>query len=184
MSDLPFDPEYDQPSKTRRKQEAHDMQELGEQLMPLKRKQLERLNLPERVVDALLESQRLTERGAIKRQKQYIGKLMRDLDPEPIREFLSTLRATSDRHNAWLHRLERLRDTLIADDSALAAFIAEHPEAPVQSMRQAIRNAKAEQAAGKPPKAYRQLFQLLKEVIAEPAAPRLADEDEDETNED
>ncbi|GLS03269.1 UPF0307 protein [Chitiniphilus shinanonensis] len=160
-------------SKTRMKREAETLQSLGEALIPLDRKHLETLDLPDKLFDALLEAKRLKAHGAIARQKQYIGKLMRQVDPAPIQALLDTLAGVSDRHTAWLHQLERLREALIADPKRLEGFVAEHPGVDIQRLRQLIRSAqkeRADAAAGKqvPPKAFRELFQLLKDHIAEP----------------
>jgi ribosome-associated protein len=149
------------------------LQELGEALIPLDKKQLKNLNLPDKLYDALVEAKRLTAHGAISRQKQYIGKLMRQVDPEPIREFLDAINGVSDRHSAWLHRLERLREQLVSDPKAIEKLLEECPTVDVQRLRQLIRNAQKEREQTKPPKSFREIFQLLKEYIPEPPIPGL-----------
>ncbi len=158
-------------SKSEMKRDMTALQELGEALIPLDRKLLATLNLPEKLFDALLEAKRLTAHGAISRQKQYIGKLMRGVDTAPIRELLDKIAGVSDRHSAWLHRLERLRESLLGDPKAMESLMAECPQLDVQRLRQLIRNAQKEREQNKPPKNYRELFQLLKEYIPEPPIP-------------
>ncbi len=173
------------PSKSQKKRDAEALQALGTELIALSHDSLKKLQLPENLYLAIREAQKITANGAIRRQRQYIGKLMRDIDPEPIREFLAVLRGESDQHTAWLHRLERQRDRLLQDDEALAEFLAAHPDCDVQNLRQLIRNARKEQAESKPPKAYRQLFQLLKSLSPAPGLPQHATaSDSDEDNED
>ncbi|WP_043649237.1 ribosome biogenesis factor YjgA [Chitinilyticum litopenaei] len=163
-------------SKTQLKRESEELQALGEKLIPLDRKQLETLQLPDKLFDALLEAKRLKAHGAIARHKQFIGKLMRNVDPAPIQALLDKLAGVSDTHNAWLHGLERQRDRLLSDPKALEVLIDEQPQLDVQQVRQLIRNAQKEKASlGSPKplpmKAYRELFQLLKSCHPEPALP-------------
>lgn len=183
MHDDDFEDDPNWVSKTRRKQESTDLQDLGEELIKLRNDQLAPLDLPERLLDALKEARRLTANGAIRRQRQYIGKLMREVDPVPIRALLERLANVSDEHTAWLHGLERWRERLLADDKALTLFASEHPEADVQHLRQLIRNTHRERSQNKPPKAFRELFQALKALIPEPEVPlptSAQDEDEDD----
>ncbi|BCL75019.1 UPF0307 protein [Jeongeupia sp. HS-3] len=150
------------------KRDMNALQDLGEALIPLDRKYLAGLNLPESLFNALIEAKRLTANGAVARHKQYIGKLMRHVDPAPIQALLDSLSGNSDRHNAWLHQLERQRDKLLSDPKATEALIDAHPELDVQQLRQMIRNALKEREQQKPPKAFRELFQLLKTLNPEP----------------
>ncbi|GGP19806.1 ribosome biogenesis factor YjgA [Silvimonas iriomotensis] len=158
-------------SKSQMKREMTALQDLGAELIPLDIKLIENLGLPERLVMAIRECKRLRAHGAIARQKQYIGKLMRDVDPEPIRAMLARIAGQSDEHNAWLHKLERLREKMLVEPKAVEAFVAEHPDVDVQHLRQLIRNAIKEREQQKPPKAFRELFQLLKEQFAQPVQP-------------
>ncbi|WP_091189592.1 ribosome biogenesis factor YjgA [Formivibrio citricus] len=160
-------------SKSEMKRDMLALQELGEALIPLDKKLLATLNLPEKLYDALIEAKRLTAHGAISRQKQYIGKLIRNVDPAPIRELLDKIAGVSDRHSAWLHRLERLREQLMTDPKALEKLLEECPTMDIQRMRQLVRNAQKEREQTKPPKAFREIFQLLKEYIPEPPIPGL-----------
>lgn len=160
-------------SKSQMKREMSALQDLGEALIPLDAKVLQTLNLPERLYNAIIEAKRIKANGAIARQRQFIGKLMRNVDPAPIHALLDARAGVSDRHNAWLHQLERTREKLITDAKAAESLIAEHPGVDIQRLRQLIRAAQKERAdleAGKqiPPKAFRELFQLLKDIIPEP----------------
>ncbi|MDR3413527.1 MAG: ribosome biogenesis factor YjgA [Formivibrio sp.] len=155
-------------SKSEMKRDMTALQELGEKLATLDKKQLATLNLPERLYDALIEFKRLTAHGAISRQKQFIGKLMRHVDPAPIQELLDKIAGVSDRHSAWLHKIERLRESLLTDTQAVEAFVAEFPQVDIQRLRQMIRNSQKERELQKPPKNFRELFQFLKDYIPEP----------------
>ena len=173
--------EDDAPSKSQRKREMDALQVLGSALTELSNETLRSLSLPEDLLAALLEYRRLKAHGAQRRQRQYIGRIMRSVDPEPIRARLAIMRGESDQHNAWLHRLEHLRERLLADDSVLAEFITSHPHSDAQTLRTLLRNARKEQLENKAPKAYRQIFQQLKEIIPEPSLSHYKKDPEDET---
>ena len=155
------------PSKTKMKKQMHDLQDLGKQLVELSKEQLAELDIPDNLRDAIAEIKRFKSFGAINRQLQYIGKLMRDVDPEPIQAKLAIWNGTSRAHVAWLHRVERWRDRLLEDQDALTELLSEHPHADIQHLRTLIRNAVKEKELGKPPKNYREIFQVLREIIPE-----------------
>lgn len=178
------DTEEDEVSKTQVKQAMLALQELGEALIALKKTELENLALPEKLFDAVLEAQKIKHWGALKRQKQYIGRLMRDVDAEPIQAYLNTVRGLSQEHNAWLHRLERLRDALLLEDQALQTLVSEYPHIDIQTLRTLIRNARKEKAAARPPKYFRALFQTLKTLIPEPASLENRNQDDTEGDND
>jgi ribosome-associated protein len=150
-------------SKSQRKREMTALQDMGVELVKLPRARLEKFDLPENLLGALVEAQRLNSHGAIRRQMQYIGKLMRAVDIEPIAEQLAALRGESAAAKAEFHALEHWRTRLIADDQALGAWLSAHPESDAQQIRQLIRNARKEAAEGKPPKSSRALFRLLRD---------------------
>jgi ribosome-associated protein len=164
--------EQDEPtSKTRRKKDMLALQELGAQLVELNEQQLESMQLPEALLEAVLEARRLDRREARRRQLQFIGRLMRDIDAAPIRDRLDAWLGQGREHTAQLHALERWRDELLAGDPALERFLREYPGADSQKLRALIRNARREQSAGVAPKSYRELFRTLREItIEEPAA--------------
>ncbi len=163
MHDEDF-PDDQRPSKTRRKAEMHELQDLGAALVELSPGQLKRIDLPEDILEAVLDWQRFTKHEARRRQLQYIGKLMRTADSEPIRAGLALLRGESAAETARLHRLERLRERLLEDEKTLSEIAETWPGADLTQLRQLRRNALKEQEAGKPPKSFRAIFQILKEL--------------------
>jgi ribosome-associated protein len=151
-------------SKTRKKREMHELQALGVALVGLSDSQLEVIEIPQKLREALLEAKRIKSHEAKRRQMQYIGRLMREVDPAPIRSRLAELEGHSAQATARHRRLEAWRDRLMSDDEALTAFAAEHPGADLQALRTLIRNARKEAALAKPPRAYRELFRVLKDI--------------------
>jgi ribosome-associated protein len=149
-------------SKTRRKREMHGLQALGAALVELPEAQLAEIALEATLLEAVLEAKRIKSHEAKRRQLQYIGRLMREVDAEPIRARLAALEGSSAQAGAAHRRLEAWRERLLSDDGALTRFAAEHPRADLQEIRALIRNARKEQKAGKPPRAYRELFRALK----------------------
>ena len=159
-------------SKTRRKQEMHELQALGAALVELPATQLGAMDLSPELREAVLAGRRITSHEARRRQLQYIGRLMRDVDPAPIRARLKALEGSSAEATARHRRLEQLRERLLADDQALTAYVAAHPGADAQELRTLIRNARREQKEGRPPRAFRELFRTLKSLDAAAALPR------------
>jgi len=157
------------PSKTKIKKQMHDLQDLGEELVGLSKEHLAEIDIPDNLRDAVREVKKIKSFGAIKRQMQYIGKLMRDIDPAPIQAKLSEWNGTSRQHIAWLHQVERWRDRLLEQPDSLTELLAAHPGADVQQLRTLIRNAIKEKELGKPPKNYREIFQILRDIIPEEA---------------
>lgn len=155
------------PSKTRRKKDMHALQSLGAQLVELSAAHLERMTLPEGLAQAVRGARRLQSREARRRQVQYIGRLMRELDAGPIRAQLAAVQGGSAEERARHQRLEHWRARLLADDGALTEFVHAHPAGDLQQLRAAIRNARREQAAGRPPRAFRALFRVLREAAGE-----------------
>jgi ribosome-associated protein len=159
-------------SKTRRKQEMHELQALGAALVELPEGQLRAIELAPELRQAVLEARRITSHEARRRQLQYIGRLMRDVDPAPIRARLEALEGSSAEATARHRRLEQLRERLLADDQALTDYVAAHPGADAQELRTLIRNARREQKDGRPPRAFRELFRTLKSLDAAAAPSR------------
>ena len=155
----------DRPSKTQRKKAVHELQALGEELVELAEDRLASLDLPERLRDAVEAARRISAHGAKRRQLQYIGKIMRKVDSEPIRAALDRLRAPAARFAAEHRRAEAWRDRLLADDAALAELAAEYPAADVARLGSLVRSASRERSAGQPPRSYRALFQALRALI-------------------
>ncbi|MDZ4201732.1 MAG: ribosome biogenesis factor YjgA [Gallionella sp.] len=156
------------PSKTKIKRQMHELQDIGAELTALGKDQLAQLDLPENLRDAIREMKNINKFGAQRRQMQYIGKLMRDVDTAPIIAKLDGWKGVSQQHTAHLHLLERLRDRLLENDHALTELLAAHPQTDAQRLRTLIRNAQKEKEVGKSPKNYREIFQVLREIIPEP----------------
>jgi ribosome-associated protein len=154
-------------SKTRRKQEMHDLQALGAELVGLSAAHLERMVLPAELAQAVRAARRIASHEARRRQVQYIGKLMRGIDAEPIRAQLAAVHGGSAQERARHQRLEHWRARLLEDDGALTEFFQAHPASDLQQLRALIRNARREQAAARPPRAYRELFRVLREAAGE-----------------
>jgi ribosome-associated protein len=150
-------------SKTQKKREMQELQALGAALAALAPGQIGALALPEPLAGAVREARRISSREAKRRQLQYIGKLMREVDPEPIRAALAAIEGRPAAARARHQRLERWRERLLADDAALTEFAREHGRADLQALRAAIRNARKEIAEERPPRAQRELFRLLRE---------------------
>jgi ribosome-associated protein len=155
----------DQPiSKTKLKAEADAAQNIGKKLIDLSKDRLIKLDLPEALFDAVMEAKRLTANGAIRRQLQYLGRLMRDIDSAPIVEQLQAWEGKNVQENARFHTMERWRTRLIAEPNALQEFLKAFPQADIQQLRTLIRNAQREEAANKPPKSSRELFKLIRDL--------------------
>ena len=140
----------------------HDLQALGAELVALSADQLKKIALPDDLRDAVRDCQRFTQHGAHRRQLQYIGKLMRQIDADPIRAALDEIKGVSAVAVAHMHALERLRTRFLEDEKVIGEIAADHPGADLQHLRQLRRNALKEQELGKPPRAFRELFQVLK----------------------
>ena len=164
MQDEDFTDSSARPSKTKKMEAMHELQDLGAELVELSIGQLKRINLPEDILAAVRECQKITAHGARRRQLQYLGKLMRNADDEPIRAGLALIRGESSAETARLHRLERFRTRLLEDEAFLSEIAATWPGVDLQHLRQLRRNALKEQETGKPPKNFRAIFQVLQEL--------------------
>jgi ribosome-associated protein len=157
--------ETERPSKTRRKQAMHALQALGERLVDLPSAQFAAIDLPEDLRAAVAEARHITKHEAKRRQLQYVGRLMREVDAAPIRAQLARFDGESIEATRELHLAERWRDRLIADDAALTEFARAHPEADLQALRATIREVRKERAAARPPKHARELFRAVRTLI-------------------
>ena len=151
-------------SKTKLKAEADAAQKLGKKLVELPKDKIQKLELSEKLFEAVLDAKRITSNGALRRQMQYIGRLMREIDTAPIEEQLQRWEGKNNEENARFHALERWRDRLLTEADAVSAFVATYPSTDVQRMRTLIRNAQKEHLANKPPKSSRELFKMLREI--------------------
>lgn len=189
-----FEEQYDRPSKSQLKRDSTALQKLGEELVNEARDRVLRVPMPEEVREAILECQQIRDHEGRRRQMQYVGKRMRSLTEEEvaiIRKTIDSWRGSSRAETAALHALERWRDRLIADDKAVTALRDQYPQVDMQQLRTMIRNARREQAESKPPKAYREIFQLLKQLqqessggkqASQQAEPSEQDQDEEDDN--
>lgn len=154
-------------SKSEIKRDAEDLKQLGEKLVNLTKANLTKVPLDDSLKDTIELAQRL-QKEARRRQLQYIGKLLRSIDAEPIREALEKIENKHNQQQAMLHKLEILRDELVTKgDAALTDLLNEHPSADRQQLRNLIRAAQKEKEQNKPSKAYREIYQILKTLILE-----------------
>jgi len=160
----------ERPSKTALKKQAHEQQALGEALAALPEARLAALDMPEALRDALHEYQRTRSHEGRRRQRQHIGKLMRQADVAPLQEAVAAAQLGRAHDALALHRAEHWRVELVASDEALTRWLAEHPATDAQQLRTLIRNARKEAAL--PPeqrhgRAWRELFQFLKPELVQ-----------------
>jgi len=156
-------------SKTRRKRQARDLQDLGAALTRLREDQLARLELPDDLRQAVLECRRMTKHEAIRRQMQYLGRMMRSLDAEPIAAQLEALHAPSHQETALFHRAERWRTDIMADPAAADRFAHDFPGADAGRLRELAAAAARERGAEAPPKRYRELFRMINTIMQDHA---------------
>ena len=181
------------PSKTQLKAEADEKQALGEALLTLRADLMAKLDLPDKLRDAIAEAKKITNFEGRRRQMQFIGKLMRPLDDEPIREAIDEQLNGSAQLTLQLHLAEQWRDKLVADDDALSAWLTEFPSTDAQQLRALIRQARKDaqsdhearvaQSQGEAPRkgrAYRELFLLVRHQMTEAATLAVHEEREDD----
>ncbi|MET0383813.1 MAG: ribosome biogenesis factor YjgA [Burkholderiaceae bacterium] len=152
------------PSRTELKKRMHDLQELGEALAALPEDRLAGVEMEERLRDAIAELRRTRSFEGKRRQLQYIGKLMKFEDAQPLREAVASFRVGSAKDTLALHQAEYWRDKLLADDESLADWLKEHPDTDVQQMRNLVRSARKEklEPGARRGRAFRDLFQMVK----------------------
>ena len=152
-------------SKTQRKRQMTELQDVGAALVELSPEQIKRLDLPEDLREAVLECKRINKHEAKRRQMQYIGKLMRHIDAAPIVEQLSALQAPSRKQTALFHVAEKWRDEIMRDDTAVARFASEFPAANQQRLRALAGAAREEKSKGRAPKHVRELFHAINTTV-------------------
>lgn len=163
-----FEDEHERPSKSQQKRDCHALEELGEELAALSAEKLSRFDLSPELRDAIRQVQTISSHGALKRQRKYVGKLLREVDAEPIREQLASLSVQSAQAVHDLHRVEQWRDRLLAgDDHDVNACMELHPQADRQKLRQLVRDAHRERQAEAPPRSARLLFKYLREIMVD-----------------
>jgi len=168
------------PSKTRRKHEMHALQDLGEQLVSLDPARLRTLDLPERLHDAVLLARSITRHEARRRQMQYIGRLMRDVDPAPLHAALKRWNEGPAEEKARFAAFERWRTRLLDDATGVDDFVAGHPSADRAELASLVQAARAERASGGPPHRQRALFRAIRKAAA--PAKRAEGQDSDATS--
>ncbi len=165
----PFD-ERQPPSKSARKRASAALQDLGDHLTGLSDAELDRLELPEALRNAVEQARDMRRGGGRKRLVKFIGKLLREMDEDArtaLEHALAEQDRASDEARARLHRVERWRERLIEEgDEALSELLADQPAGDVQHLRQLIRNARRERERERPPKAARELFRYLRDELA------------------
>ncbi len=169
----------DEQSRTDLKRESAELQKLGEELLTLRADLLERLELSEKLKDAVLEAKRITNFEGKRRQMQFIGKLMRLVDPavlETVRAALTEQTSGSAQENLILHLAETWRERLLGAEDAFGDWLAQHPDTDSQQLRAMIRQARKDAVPEKPGaavrhgRAYRDIFQILREHLTEQEA--------------
>ena len=162
-----LEPEWDGPSKSAVKREMNALQKLGEELTTLSPKQLASMPIEDdKLRAAIEETRRISSNNAMRRHRQYIGKLMRGIDPEPIEKALGSLHAAHSQRNEEFHALESLRDQLLTEgDGAITTVLERWPAADRQHLRQLVRQHQLEQSQGKPPAASRKIFRYLRDLF-------------------
>ena len=164
----------DEPTRTDLKKESDALQKLGEDLLTLRADLMTKLELPERLVEGVAEAKRITNFEGKRRQMQFIGKLMRKLDPskwDEIRAALEEQHMPSVQETMVLHQAEQWRDRLMADDDALGQWLNLSPDTDSQQLRALVRQARKDAKPEKPGEAlrhgrsYREIFQLVREAL-------------------
>ena len=160
----------ERPSKTRLKQASHDLQKLGLALAELPEGRLDALALPERLLDAIVQYRATRSHEGRRRQLQYVGKLMREVDAEPLREAVAEAKLGSARDTLLLHEAERWRDALLADDEAMTRWLQLHADCDAQRLRSLVRAARRESSLPpeqRNPRSLRELFQFIRPLLAD-----------------
>jgi ribosome-associated protein len=161
LDDLPDE----KPSKSQRKRDMAALQDLGEELIGLSASALDKIPMTQALRDAVDQAKAIKAHGGRKRQLQYIGKLMREIDAAPIRDALEQRTRQSRESARHFHQLEQLRDRLLQEGETVVDEVCErYPQAERQRLRQLLRQARKEQDLQQPPKSARQLFRYLREL--------------------
>jgi len=169
--DAAFDDEG-RPSKSQLKRESHDLQELGEAVATLPDARLAATAMPDGLREAIVEYRHTRSHEGRRRQMQYIGKLMRGADVQPLREAVAAARIGTALDALRLHEAEGWRTALMAGDEALTRWAVAHPTSDLQRLRSLLRAARAEArpdagrgAASRQPRSHRELFQFIRQHL-------------------
>ena len=153
------------PSKSERKRAMHEVQALGEALIALDPGRLDALDLPERLADAIAQARGITQHEGRRRQLQFVGKLMRDVNAAPIKATLMQWQRGSNTERARFARVEQWRDRMLAEPDGLAHFLAAYPSADRATLTALVNDTRAERARGGPPHKSRALFRALTRIV-------------------
>jgi ribosome-associated protein len=179
---------FEKPSKTKLKQQAHDLQALGAELVALPRSRLKDVPMPDGLRDAIDQYRKTKSFEGQRRQLQFIGKQMRFADAAPLQAAVDAFKLGSAKDTLALHEAERWRDELVANDDALTRWAAEFPGSDLQRLRSLVRAARKDAAAApeqRNGRGYRELFQFVKPWLADAAGqPAHADDTDDDTDDD
>lgn len=180
MDDVYEDDWEEGPSKSELKRRMTELQQLGEKLTQLTPAQLAKVAITDqRLIEAIDQAKRINARGGKRRQLQYIGKLMRDIDADPIRQAINDLEQGNQAENQRFHRLENLRDILLTrGDAGLESVIEQLPGADRQHLRQLLRKHQREVSEGKPQATARKIFRYLRALDDSESLDSSADNDD------
>jgi ribosome-associated protein len=163
------------PSKSQLKRDMTALQDLGEVLADLSKQQLDQLELPEILRDALEDLPKITAHEGRRRHMQYIGKLMRQVEPEPIRAQIDRWEVGTRANKAAFKLSERWRDRLIDEQGALAEFATQQPEVDRDALAALIEKARLQAKRGEAPAASRQIFRVVHKIFLRVDAPDAVD---------
>ena len=153
-------------SKSQRKRDVEELQALGERLVAFSADRITKIVADQELREALLLAKEITQRGALRRQLQYIGRLMRAIEVEPIRQALEEFTRVKSSENVTFSRVKGWRDRLVAgeqeEEEVFAELAKRFPSKDLQNLRMLAEKARKEKELGRPPKAYRELFQVLR----------------------
>jgi ribosome-associated protein len=156
---------YDGPSKSQVKRECHHLLDVGDSILKLKPEEIRSLDLPTELEEAVATALKIKSRSGLKRQRQYIGKLLRSIDSADIEAKLNKIQHSHDTNTAQFKRLEKWRDNLVDNDKdTLNDVISRYPDIDRQHLNQLIRTAHQEKSQNKAPAAARKLFKYLREL--------------------
>ncbi|WP_319780439.1 ribosome biogenesis factor YjgA [Maridesulfovibrio sp.] len=157
--------EYSGPSRSQKKRDMTALQNMAEKLMTLGPELVKKCGLPDYFIEEVLDAMAIKSHEAKRRKTQYIGKLIREVDPQPLIDFLEDIETGNKADNMKFHALEQWRTRLIEGDfSVLDEILEQHPQADRQRISQLARNARKEKEKSKPPKSARALFKTLREL--------------------
>ena len=155
----------ERPSKSQRKRDMAALQDIGAELVMLSADHLAQIELPERLLTAVVDARRISNFEGRRRQMQFIGKLMREIDPSPIRARLDLLSGATRESVTQQRLVERWRERLLAEDDALTLFAAEYVGCDLQHLRSLIASVKRDRTLNRTPKNYREIFRTIREIV-------------------